>query len=195
MFQLLVWTSRVFVGTHFPHQCLFGTFLGSDEIHIFSLTIFSCSGYIIITTVYKRKFWMKMSRPTLLIILTFMFLSITTIHFISLILEADPTWAITRAIQWCYGTMMMIFIVFKRITRFVLRPVLDLHHKQLLGPDDDLHWVGAGAGHRPHQPPEPDIRWAGHLARPGGGAPPLHSRVSVHLGHSKLSAAVTFQTL
>ena len=75
---------------------------------------------------------------------------------------------------------------------FVPRSVLDLYHKQLLDPDDDLHGVGAGAGHRPHQPP--DLRWSVHLARPGGWTPPLHGRVSLHLGHLQLSAAVPVQT-
>mgnify|MGYP003335480533 CR=1 FL=1 len=48
--------------------------------------IFTCLGHGIIMTVYKRQFWMKLSRPRLLFIVIFMFFSITTIHFISLVL-------------------------------------------------------------------------------------------------------------
>ena len=65
-------------------------------------------------TVYKKQFWMKLSRPRLLFIVIFMFFSITTIHFISLVLEVDTNWAITCAIQWCYGTVLKIFMVFWR---------------------------------------------------------------------------------
>ena len=139
---------------------------------------------------YKRQFWMRMSRLGLLLILTVMFFSITAIHFISLALEVDPNWSITSAIQWCYGDYALHRL--KDYSMFVPRSVLDLHHQQLLDPDDDLHGVGAGAGHRPHQPP--DLGWSVHLARPGGGAPPLHGRVSLHLGHLQLSAAVPVQT-
>ena len=106
----MVWTSRVLVGTHFPHQCLLGTFLGFYSIRnyfsltlIYSLIFFTCPGHGVIETVYKRKFWMRMSRLRLLLILIAMFLSITAIHFISLALEVDPNWSITSAIQWCYG--------------------------------------------------------------------------------------------
>ena len=35
MLQLLVWISRVIVGTHFPHQCLFGTLLGLNFAKVY----------------------------------------------------------------------------------------------------------------------------------------------------------------
>ena len=63
-----------------------------------------CLGYLVIATVYKRNFWMRFSRLRLLLILVVMFLTITSIHFVTLLLEYDLNWTITCAIQWCYGT-------------------------------------------------------------------------------------------
>ena len=70
------------------------------------------SGYVVIKIVYKRNFWMRMSRLGLLFILIFMFISITTIHFVLLILEVDPNWTTTCAIQWCYGEFHHYFVNF-----------------------------------------------------------------------------------
>ena len=93
------------------------------------------------------------------------------------------------------ATVIFINILYLDIKETFLRPILDLHHQQLLEPDDDLHRVRAGTGHWPHQPPELPHIWGPELlAWSGGGATPLLCSVTLYLGHSKLSAEVTIQT-
>ena len=63
------------------------------------------SGYVIVRFVYKTKFWLSFSRLIFILILMCMFSSITAIYIIMVLINFDPNWTMTYALQWCYGEL------------------------------------------------------------------------------------------
>ena len=124
---LLRWYN--FVG--FRCQCRPISSSGPKNAWIFLQDYFS--GYVIVQFVYKTKFWLSYSRLIFILILMCMFSSITAIYIIMVLINFDPNWTMTYALQWCYGELDKTYPI--RVINFLkncLKIFPNLHSEGLI---------------------------------------------------------------
>ena len=111
----------------------------------------SCLGYTVVHSVYNHKTWQSYSRTALILITFMMFVSVNVLYLTLLLINLDPNWSLSFALQWCVGEGLTHTYFYMAIT-VMFRSVLDHHnHQRLHRPDDDL-WVRPGPGPGSDQP-------------------------------------------
>ena len=83
--QLLMWTSRIFISAHFPHQCLLG--------FIVSL--------LVVRKFYSRGSWIQRRTVPLVLFSLFLLGSSLSLYLLLLRLGLSPDWTISLAKKHC----------------------------------------------------------------------------------------------
>ena len=136
-----------FVG--FRCQCQPISSSGPKNAWIFLQDYFS--GYVIVRFVYKTKFWLIFSHLIFILILMCMFSSITAIYIIMVLINFDPNWTMTYALQWCYGELDKTYPLSKGFIGFYCRPWPDQHSEQCIQFVDDVYWMWSRIGDGSYQ--------------------------------------------
>lgn len=86
----LVSVSRMYLATHFPHQCLFGAILG-----------FLIGKYFGNTSSYLTKYWHHCNKLKMLIIVLTATIITISIYWLQKAFGIDPQWSVKMAFKWC----------------------------------------------------------------------------------------------
>ena len=83
--QMMMWTSRIYISAHFPHQCLLG----------FMVSL------LVVRKFYSRGSWIQRRTFPLLVFSLFLLASSLTVYQLLLTLGHNPDWSISLARKHC----------------------------------------------------------------------------------------------
>jgi len=115
--QGLMVISRIYIGAHFPHQCLLGLGLG----------------VLLVRPLYYSHSWTLYSRTQLVLVSLFLIFSSLGVYSLLLYTGLDPNWSITLARKHCQDPSWIYvdttpFYALVRLGGSALGLALSLHH-------------------------------------------------------------------
>ena len=59
-------------------------------------------------SVYNKKTWLSFSRSALVVITLMMFVSVNVLYLTLVLINLDPNWSLSCALQWCVGEGLVL---------------------------------------------------------------------------------------
>ena len=59
-------------------------------------------------SVYNKKSWQSYSRFALVLLTMMMFVSVNVLYLTLLLINLDPNWTVSYALQWCVGEALAL---------------------------------------------------------------------------------------
>ena len=68
----------------------------------------SCLGYTVVHSIYNKKTWQSYSRSAMVLVTLMMFVSVNVLYLTLLLINLDPNWSLSCALQWCVGERLAL---------------------------------------------------------------------------------------